>query len=69
MSDIIEQVSTSLDALTQEYETITHNLANVNTAGFQAQVQHIFKNPSGTNDRTSGTNDRNRSRNIFTGQY
>ena len=35
MSDIIEQVSTSLDALTQEYETITHNLANVNTAGFK----------------------------------
>jgi flagellar basal body rod protein FlgG len=31
MSEIIEQVSTSLNALTQEYETITHNLANVST--------------------------------------
>lgn len=43
MSDIIEQVSTSLDALTQEYETITHNLANVNTAGFKRRCNTFSK--------------------------
>ena len=43
MSDIIEQVSTSLDALTQEYETITHNLANVNTAGFKRRCNAFSK--------------------------
>jgi len=43
MSNIIEQVSTSLDALTQEYETITHNLANVNTAGFKRRINTFSK--------------------------
>jgi len=43
MSNIIEQVSTSLDALTQEYETITHNLANVNTAGFKRRCNTFSK--------------------------
>jgi flagellar basal-body rod protein FlgF len=43
MSDIIEQVSTSLDALTREYETITHNLANVNTAGFKRRCNAFSK--------------------------
>ena len=44
MSDIIiDQVSTSLDALTQEYDTITHNLANVNTAGFKRRCNTFSK--------------------------
>jgi flagellar basal body rod protein FlgG len=35
MSGTTEQVSTSIDALMREYEIITHNLANVSTAGFK----------------------------------
>jgi len=35
LSDIISQVSSSIDALTQEFEIITHNLANVSTAGYK----------------------------------
>jgi flagellar basal body rod protein FlgG len=43
MSEIIEQVSTSLNALTQEYETITHNLANVSTAGYKRRCNAFSK--------------------------
>jgi len=43
MSDIIDQVSTSLDALTQEFETITHNLANVSTAGYKRRCNTFSK--------------------------
>ncbi|MDT8299985.1 MAG: flagellar hook basal-body protein [Sedimentisphaerales bacterium] len=43
MSDIIDQVKTSLDALTQEYETITHNLANISTAGFKRRCNAFSK--------------------------
>jgi len=35
MPDTIEQVSSSIDALMQEFYTITNNLANVSTAGFK----------------------------------
>ncbi|MBN2593471.1 MAG: flagellar hook basal-body protein [Sedimentisphaerales bacterium] len=35
MSAITDQVSTSIDALTKEFNIITHNLANVSTVGFK----------------------------------
>jgi len=35
MSAITDQVSTSIDALTQEFNVIAHNLANVSTVGFK----------------------------------
>ena len=35
MSDITSQVSSSIDALTREFDIITHNLANVKTAGYK----------------------------------
>lgn len=35
MSEIASQVSSSIDALTREFDIITHNLANVNTAGYK----------------------------------
>jgi flagellar basal body rod protein FlgG len=35
MSELTTQVSTSITALTREFETITHNLANVSTVGFK----------------------------------
>ncbi|MCP4613756.1 MAG: flagellar hook basal-body protein [Planctomycetes bacterium] len=60
MSGIIEQVSTSLDALTQEYETITHNLANVNTAGFKRRCNAFSKSldeqMAGLLEQMTGTN-------------
>jgi len=44
MSDlIIPQVSSSIDALTQEFETITHNLANVSTAGYKRRCNTFSK--------------------------
>jgi len=35
LSDIISQVSSSVDALTREFDIITHNLANVSTTGYK----------------------------------
>ncbi len=35
MSEITEQISSSIDALTQEFDIITHNLANVSTVGYK----------------------------------
>jgi len=35
MSEITEQVSSTIDALTQEFNIITHNLANVSTVGYK----------------------------------
>jgi flagellar basal body rod protein FlgG len=43
MSVISEQVSTSLEALTKEYEIITHNLANVSTAGYKRRCNAFSK--------------------------
>lgn len=35
MAGLASEVSTSIEALTREFETITHNLANVSTVGFK----------------------------------
>ena len=35
MSELTDQVSSSIDALTKEFEIISHNLANVSTSGFK----------------------------------
>jgi flagellar basal-body rod protein FlgF len=43
MSTITDQISTSLDALTKEYEIITHNLANVSTAGYKRRCNAFSK--------------------------
>jgi flagellar basal-body rod protein FlgF len=43
MSEIIEQVSSSIDALTREFEIITHNLANVSTIGFKRRCNAFSK--------------------------
>ena len=43
MSEITSQVSSSIDALMQEYEIITHNLANVSTAGFKRRCNAFSK--------------------------
>ena len=43
MSSITEQVSTSLDALTKEFEIITHNLANASTVGYKRRCNAFSK--------------------------
>jgi flagellar basal-body rod protein FlgF len=49
MSEITEQVSTSIDALTKEFEIITHNLANASTVGFKRRC-NAFSKVLGTQD-------------------
>ena len=59
MSDITDQVSSSLDALTKEFEIITHNLANVSTAGFKRRCnafsRYIETPEAGTETYLPGT--------------
>ncbi len=43
MSQLTEQVSTSMDALMKEYEIITHNLANASTVGFKRRSNAFTK--------------------------
>ena len=43
MSAITEQVSTSIDALTQEFNIIANNLANVSTAGYKRRCNAFSK--------------------------
>jgi flagellar basal-body rod protein FlgF len=43
MSAITDQVSTSIDALTQEFDIIAHNLANVSTVGFKRRCNAFSK--------------------------
>jgi len=43
MAGIIDQVSTTIEALTQEFEIITHNLANVSTVGFKRRCNAFSK--------------------------
>jgi len=43
MSAITDQVSTSIDALTREFEVITHNLANVSTVGYKRRCNAFSK--------------------------
>lgn len=43
MSEITEQVSTSIDALMQEFYIVTHNLANVSTVGYKRMCNAFSK--------------------------
>jgi len=43
MSAITDQVSTSIEALTQEFNIIAHNLANVSTVGFKRRCNAFSK--------------------------
>ena len=43
MSVITDQVSTSIDALTKEFDIIAHNLANVSTVGFKRRCNAFSK--------------------------
>jgi flagellar basal-body rod protein FlgF len=43
MANVNAQVSSSIDALTREYEIITHNLANASTTGFKRRCNNFTK--------------------------
>lgn len=59
MSEITDQVSSSIDALTKEFEIITHNLANVSTVGFKrrsnAFSQYLEAQEAGTETYLPGS--------------
>ena len=59
MSELTDQVSSSIDALTKEFEIIAHNLANVSTAGFKRRCnafsQYIKTPEVGTETYSSGS--------------
>ena len=58
MSELTDQVSSSIDALTKEFEIIAHNLANVSTAGFKrrsnAFSQYLEAQGTGTETYSPG---------------
>jgi flagellar basal-body rod protein FlgF len=47
MSEILPQVSSSINALMREYETITNNLANVSTVGYKRRCNAFSKSLQG----------------------
>jgi flagellar basal-body rod protein FlgF len=47
MSEIMPQVSSSINALMREYETITNNLANVSTTGYKRRCNAFSKSLQG----------------------
>ncbi len=67
MSEMIKQVGSSIEALRKEFETITHNLANVNTAGYKRRTnsfsrilqQHLGEKESGGEIQLEGSFDFN----------
>ncbi len=52
MSELTDQVSSSIDALTREFDIIAHNLANVSTVGYKRRC-NAFSKSLGT--RETGT--------------
>jgi flagellar basal body rod protein FlgG len=59
VADFTAQMSSSIDALTKELEIITHNLANVSTAGYKRRCNVFTKyleaqQTSSTEDETGG---------------
>ena len=61
MSEITEQIGNSLDALTREYEIITHNLANSGTVGYKRRCNAFTRvmdaQDTGTQSYSPGTVD------------
>ena len=63
MSETTEQVSASIDALTREFEIVTHNLANASTVGYKrrcnAFARALDAQSTGTEDYSPGAVDLN----------
>jgi len=51
MPEITHQVSSSINALMREFETITHNLANVSTAGYKRRCTAFSKSLEAQSNR------------------
>lgn len=43
MAEAVSQLASSVNALLREYETITHNLSNINTAGYKRQINEFSR--------------------------
>lgn len=54
MTDTIAQISSSVDALTREFEVVAHNLANVSTAGYKRRC-NAFSNSLDLQQAAGGT--------------
>jgi flagellar basal body rod protein FlgG len=54
MADTIAQISSSVDALMQEFDVIAHNLANVSTAGYKRKC-NAFSNSLSEQQTAAGT--------------
>jgi len=54
MADTIAQISSSVDALMQEFDVIAHNLANVSTAGYKRRC-NAFSNSLSAQQTAAGT--------------
>lgn len=54
MADTIAQISSSINALTQEFDIIAHNLANVSTAGYKRRC-NAFSNSLSAQQTAAGT--------------
>ena len=63
MADMINQISSTVDALMEEFYVITHNLANVSTAGYKRRCNAFSKSleaqGSGAETYSPGTIDLN----------
>jgi flagellar basal-body rod protein FlgF len=59
MADTILQISASVEALTHEFEIITHNLANVSTVGYKRLCstfsESLQAQQAGTEEETTGS--------------
>lgn len=58
MSDSMTVTASDLGALTHQYQSITHNLANANTVGYKRQVSNfrsVMNEMAGDNDPTPGS--------------
>jgi flagellar basal-body rod protein FlgF len=54
MSEITEQISSSIDSLTQEFNIITHNLANVSTVGYKRRCNSFSQSLEAQKAKASG---------------
>jgi flagellar basal body rod protein FlgG len=54
MADTIAQISSSVDALMQEFDVIAHNLANISTAGYKRRC-NAFSNSLSAQQTAAGT--------------
>jgi flagellar basal-body rod protein FlgF len=65
MTDTVAQVSSSLGALTREFDIIAHNMANVSTAGFKRRCNSFTQALAAQGDGPAAADGGNQSQGIF----